>query len=181
MRRPAAAALLALTLALPLALAAGHAAAVQPDEIMTDPALEARARAISALLRCPVCQGETIDESNAPLARDLRILVRERLAAGDSDEQVLAYVEARYGEFILFRPAASGANLILWIAGPAMLLVALAIVARLYRRGAAAAAAGAAAGEDLSAGEEARLKAILGQGEGSPAEVSHDGTPSSSQ
>lgn len=99
--------------------------AVQPDEILTDPGLEARARAISTLIRCPVCQGETIDDSNATIARDLRLVVRERLLAGDSDDQVIDYLVSRYGEFILFRPRLVGANLILWVAGPALLLVSL--------------------------------------------------------
>lgn len=107
--------------------------AVQPDEVLADPALEARARDISTLIRCPVCQGETIDESNAPIARDLRLVVRERLLAGDSDDQVIDYLVARYGEFVLFRPRAAGANLVLWVAGPAMLGAAL-LGAGLYLR-----------------------------------------------
>ena len=96
-------------------VAAGPAFAVQPDEILADPALEARARDISALIRCPVCQGETIDDSNAPIAHDLRLMVRERLTAGDSDSAVIDYLVARYGEFILFQPRARGSNLILWL------------------------------------------------------------------
>jgi cytochrome c-type biogenesis protein CcmH len=106
---------------------ASPAPAVQPDEILADPALEARARAISAGLRCLVCRNESIDESNADLARDLRLLVRERLLAGDSDAEVVAFVVDRYGEYVLLRPTARGANLILWLAGPAMLAAALAI------------------------------------------------------
>ena len=101
------------------------AIAVQPDEILADPGLEARARGISTLIRCPVCQGETIDESNATIARDLRLVVRERLLAGDSDDQVIEYLVMRYGEFILFRPRMVGSNLILWVAGPVLLLVSL--------------------------------------------------------
>ena len=85
-------------------LAGGAALAVEPDEILPDPALEARARAISAGLRCLVCQNQSIDDSNAPLARDLRLLVRERLKAGDSDAQVMRFVEDRYGEFVLLKP-----------------------------------------------------------------------------
>jgi cytochrome c-type biogenesis protein CcmH len=115
-------------------LAATPVLAVQPDEILSDPALEARAREISKLLRCPVCQGETIDESNAPVARDLRLLVRERLTAGDTDEAVLAYVTDRYGEFVLFAPPKEGANLALWLAGPAMLAAGLGIAAVALRR-----------------------------------------------
>lgn len=134
----------------------GPALAVQPDEILADAGLEARARAISTLIRCPVCQGETIDESNATVAKDLRLVVRERLVAGDSDDQVVDYLVARYGEFILFRPRASGSNLMLWLAGPAMLLAGLgiAVLAQRQRRSAPVAAA-------LSAEEQARLDTIL--------------------
>jgi cytochrome c-type biogenesis protein CcmH len=103
------------------------ALAVQPDEILSDPALEARARELSKGLRCLVCRNESIDESNADLARDLRLLVRERLVAGDSDAEVLDFVVGRYGEYVLLEPTRDGANLILWIAGPAMLLGAIAI------------------------------------------------------
>lgn len=117
-----------------LALAAAPALAVQPDEVLSDPALEARARQISHDLRCPVCQGETIDDSNAPISRDLRLLVRERLLAGDSDDEVVDYIVARYGEFVLFNPRASGSGLILWLAGPAMLLVGGALAFALTRR-----------------------------------------------
>ncbi len=92
-------------LVLALALTApAHAWAVQPDEVLTDPALEARARALSKELRCMVCQNQSIDDSDAPLARDLRILVRERLMAGDSDAQVIDFLVARYGEFVLLKP-----------------------------------------------------------------------------
>src|SRR6056297_4035781 len=109
-----------LMLALPVA-------AVQPDEILDDPKLEERAREISGGLRCLVCRNESIDESNADLARDMRLLVRERLVAGDTDAEVIDYVVERYGEYALLRPTTDGANIILWIAGPAMLLVALGI------------------------------------------------------
>lgn len=131
--------------------------AVQPDEILADPALEARARAISALIRCPVCQGESIDESNAGIARDLRLVLRERLVAGDSDDQVVDYLVARYGEFILFRPRASGANLILWVAGPAMLVIGL-TGATLYLRRRRSAITGS---QVLTAEEEARIAELL--------------------
>ena len=97
--------------------------AVQPDEVLADPALEARARALSKDLRCLVCRNENIDDSNAGLARDLRLLVRERLVAGDTDEEALAFIVDRYGEYVLLNPTRSGANLILWIAGPVMLLL----------------------------------------------------------
>jgi len=146
-------------LLLALILAAGPALAVQPDEILADPALEARARAISALLRCPVCQGETIDDSNAPVARDLRLVVRERLVAGDSDEAVIDFVVARFGEFVLFEPRAKGANLILWIAGPAMLAAAL-LGAGLYLRRRSRSQAEPA---PLTAEEARRLEEILKQ------------------
>ena len=124
-------------LILALALMASPAFAVQPGEMLADPALEARARAISATLRCPVCQGETIDDSNAPISRDLRLAVRERLVAGDSDEQVIDYIVDRYGEFVLFEPRATGSGLILWLAGPAMLLAGLGVAYATTRKRAA--------------------------------------------
>ncbi len=108
--------------------------AVQPDEIMDDPALEERARQISQGLRCLVCRNENIDESNADLARDLRLAVRERLLTGDSDTEVVAYLVDRYGEYVLLRPDMRGANLILWLAGPVMLLGGLGIAAFYLRR-----------------------------------------------
>lgn len=145
-------------LVLLVALAAPLASiAVQPDEILADPVLETRARDISKLLRCPVCQGENIDESNAPVARDLRLVVRERLTAGDSDDAVLDFVVARFGEFVLFQPRVEGANLILWAAGPAMLLLGLG-AAGLYLRGRRAVAPTSAG---LSDAERARLDDIL--------------------
>jgi cytochrome c-type biogenesis protein CcmH len=132
--------------------------AVQPDEMLADPALEARARALSEGLRCLVCRNESIDESHAPFARDLRLLVRERLVAGDTDAEVLEFLVARFGEYVLLRPTAQGANLILWLAAPAM-LVAGGAVAAVYLRRRATASAPAEAG--LSPDEEAHLKAIL--------------------
>ena len=95
--------------------------AVQPDEILDDPVLEERARELSKGLRCLVCKNESIDDSDAALARDLRLLVRERLVAGDSDEEVLDFVVERYGEFALLQPKFGGSNLVLWIAGPLQL------------------------------------------------------------
>lgn len=131
--------------------------AVQPDEVLADPALEARARAISRNLRCPVCQGESIDDSNAPISRDLRIVVRERLVAGDSDAEVLEFVVSRYGEFVLFNPKVEGANLILWLAGPAVLLIGgLGAVIYVRRRGIATGAEPA-----LSESEQSRLRELL--------------------
>jgi cytochrome c-type biogenesis protein CcmH len=122
--------------------------------------MEARARTISQVLRCPVCQGENIDESNAEVSRDLRLLVRERLLAGDSDSQVLDYVTDRYGEYVLFEPEKNGANLILYYLGPVALLVAgLGGFVYLRRRGSAPEAAPAA----LDAAEAARLQELLGQ------------------
>ena len=142
-------------LILVLILLAGPALAVNPDEMLTDPALEARARAISADLRCPVCQGETIDDSNAPISRDLRIAVRERLVAGDTDAQVIGYVVARYGEYVLFNPRATGSGLVLWLAGPAMLLGGAALAFATTRRRAAAPEA-----DGLSDADRARLDAL---------------------
>lgn len=139
-----------------LAFLATPAFAVQPDEILADPALEARAREISKVLRCPVCQGENIDDSNATISRDLRVLVRERLLAGDSDDAVIDFVVDRYGEFVLFEPRASGANWLLWLAGPGMLLVGGGM-ALLWLRGRRQGAAPAA----LTPEEEARLREIL--------------------
>ncbi|WP_406735924.1 cytochrome c-type biogenesis protein [Thioclava sp. GXIMD4215] len=139
-------------------LQAAAVLAVQPDEILPDPALEARARALSTELRCPVCQGEDIDDSNAAVARDLRRLVRERLVAGDTDQQVLDYVTARYGEYVLFSPEAKGANLLLYWAGPATLLIALGSVVVWVRR---RARRHDPRPEALSVEEKARLDEIL--------------------
>ena len=145
-------------LILGLCVLAAPALAVQPDEILGDPALEARARDISAGLRCLVCRNESIDESNAELARDLRLLVRERLVAGDTDEEAVAYIVDRYGEYVLLNPTATGANLILWLAGPLMLGAGLVIAGLYLRRRASAPEAEAVR---LSAEEEARLRDIL--------------------
>ena len=100
---------------------------VEPTEVLSDPVLEERARIISKDLRCLVCQNESIDDSNANLAKDLRILVRERLVAGDSDDEVLNFIVDRYGEFALLNPRSDGFNLILWLSGPLMLIIALII------------------------------------------------------
>ncbi|SNS23432.1 cytochrome c-type biogenesis protein CcmH [[Luteovulum] sphaeroides subsp. megalophilum] len=140
------------------ALLATPAFAVQPDEILPDPALEARARDISQGLRCLVCRNENIDDSNAQLARDLRLLVRERLAAGDSDAEVVEFVVDRYGEYVLLNPTTGGANLILWIAGPAMLAGGLGLAALYLRRRRTAPDAASAT---LSDEEQARLAEIL--------------------
>lgn len=147
-----------LALCLMLGLAGLPAGAVQPDEVLPDPAMEARAREISRDLRCLVCRNESIDESNAELARDLRLLVRERLVAGDSNAQVLEFVVARYGEYVLLRPLASGSNLLLWVAGPAMLVVGLGAAGLYLRRRAPGVATPADA---LSDEESRRLAEIL--------------------
>ncbi|WP_050522429.1 cytochrome c-type biogenesis protein [Pseudorhodobacter wandonensis] len=147
-------------LVLAITLIATPLLAVQPDEVLSDPALEARARTLSKDLRCLVCRNENIDDSNADLARDIRLLVRERLVAGDSDAAAMAYIVDRYGEYVLLNPTSKGANLILWIAGPAMLLlgggVAVAYIRK--RRG-----AGDPAASELSEDEEKRLAEILKQ------------------
>jgi cytochrome c-type biogenesis protein CcmH len=122
--------LAALLLALAFA-APGYA--IEPQEQLTDPALEARARALGQELRCLVCQNESIDDSNAELARDLRTIVREKLTAGDSDQQVLGFVTARYGDFVLLRPPVRTGTLVLWF-GPAVLLIAAIIAMTLRRR-----------------------------------------------
>ncbi len=101
-----------------LALLGSGAHAVQPDEIMSDPAKEARARDLSRELRCMVCQNQSIDDSEAPLARDLRLLVRERIAAGDSDKQVIDFLVSRYGEFVLLKPRFEPQTLLLWLLTP---------------------------------------------------------------
>lgn len=114
--------------ALVLWLAMATAAfAVQPDEILDDPMLEERARELSKGIRCLVCRNESIDESNAELARDLRILVRERLVEGDSDDEVIDFLVSRYGEYVLLTPRATGSNLVLWLAAPVLFLGGLAI------------------------------------------------------
>lgn len=116
MRRLAA---IALLLA---AITSGSSLAVQPDEMLKDPSLEARARELSRELRCMVCQNQSIDDSEAPLARDLRLLVRERLTKGDTDQQVLDFLVARYGEFVLLKPPIEGRTIILWTLPPLALL-----------------------------------------------------------
>lgn len=129
--------------------------AVQPDEMLSDPVLEARARALSKGLRCLVCRNENIDDSDAQLAKDLRVLLRERLVAGDTDEEAVAFLVDRYGEYVLLNPPATGANILLWIAGPAMLLAGAGIAFATFRR------RGQAAAEELSETEKARLAEIL--------------------
>src|SRR5258708_27275932 len=113
------------------------AVALGPDEVLSDPALEARARVLSKELRCMVCQNQSIDDSDAPLARDLRVLVRERLQAGDSDRQVIDFLVARYGEFVLLKPRFSSHTALLWLGPAGILLIgvfAVVLAARRYRR-----------------------------------------------
>ena len=138
-------------------LSATQAMAVQPDEVLSDPTLESRARVLSRGLRCLVCRNENIDDSNASLARDLRLLLRERLVAGDTDAQAVAFIVDRYGEFVLLNPTSGGANLILWWAGPAMLITGIGISA-LYLRSRRMATDPDAA---LTAAEMARLQDLL--------------------
>ncbi len=146
----------ALTIVASLAvLAASPARAVQPDEILPDAAQESRARALSAHLRCLVCQNQSIDDSNAPLARDLRLLVRERIKAGDDDKAVMDYIVARYGEFVLLNPRLRGETLILWLT-PLLALAAGILLAR-----SAAGRRERPQDTTLSAEEQAKLDALL--------------------
>ena len=157
MRRSLSPFLTCLLLAVAL-LAAPSVHAVQPDEIMSDPAREARARDLSRELRCMVCQNESIDDSDAPLARDLRLLVRERIAAGDSDHQVMDFLVARYGQFVLLKPRFERETLLLWLLPPLVLVgggLALWLQARRRGQRKTEAAAG------LTADEEARLAALM--------------------
>jgi len=130
--------------------------AVQPDELMKDPALEARARALSAELRCMVCQNQSIDDSDAPLARDIRILIRQRIAEGESNDAVRSYLVSRYGDFILLKPPLKLETLLLWLSAPLTLCAGLAAVLLARRRTPAAT-------QDLSAEEEAQLAALTGE------------------
>lgn len=139
-------------------LMAGPSGAVQPDEILDDPLLEERAREISKDLRCLVCRNESIDDSNAQLAKDLRVLVRERLTEGDSNDEVVDFVVDRYGEYVLLRPRTSGTNMVLYGAGPAMLLIALIVGIGYTRR---RSVARTPTERKLSEEEEARLQEIL--------------------
>ncbi|ANK84961.1 MULTISPECIES: cytochrome c-type biogenesis protein [unclassified Rhizobium] len=130
--------------------------AVNPDEVLADPVLEARARALSAELRCMVCQNQSIDDSNAELAKDLRLLVRERISNGDSDEAVLNYIVSRYGEFVLLKPQFSSKTVLLW-GTPALLVLAggLSLLVFARRR------AGKPTGSKLTPEEQAQLRELL--------------------
>ncbi len=151
-------ALAAIAILLVLMLFPVAAFAVNPDEVLPDPGLEARARAISTELRCMVCQNQSIDDSNADLARDLRLLVRKRLTDGDSDRQVLDYIVSRYGEFVLLKPRLSEKTYVLWGA-PIVLMgvggLAMALFVRSRR--------GKPTGTGLTPDEEARLEELLGK------------------
>ena len=136
---------------------AGSAWAVQPDEMLSNPRLEARARAIGKELRCLVCQNESIDDSNADLAHDLRVLVRQRITAGDSDEQVKTYIVARYGNYVLLKPPFDAETYLLWLGPLVLLLCAAGVVTIYYRR-----AARVAETVPLSEEENLRLAALIG-------------------
>lgn len=140
-----------------LMLMAAPVAAVEPDEILADPALESRARSISKELRCVVCRNENIDSSNADVARDLRLLVRERLSEGDTDAEVLDFVVARYGEYVLLKPPFSLSNIWLWSIGPFALVAGLGMVLVFIRR------RPSAQQDALSDDEQQRLDALLGK------------------
>ncbi len=162
-------------LVLSLIACATQALAVLPDEIMGDPAKEARARGLSRELRCMVCQNQSIDDSDAPLARDLRLLVRERIAAGDSDAQVLDFLVARYGAFVLLKPRFEAETLALWLLPPVVLAIGASLLwvgARRRRKGMGAASAAA----PLSAEERAELKELLAAKEISPGSDTSDRT-----
>jgi cytochrome c-type biogenesis protein CcmH len=147
-------------LVISIVLAAVPAHAVRPDEMLADPALEARARDIGQELRCLVCRNQSIDDSDADLAHDLRVLVRERLKAGDTNDRVIAYIRSRYGDFVLLRPPFEIATVLLWL-GPALILLLGAFgVARFYRARARDPGANTAA---LSPEEQHRLQAVLGE------------------
>jgi len=121
-------------LLLVLMLVPGAAMAVEPDEVLDDPVLEVRARAISKQLRCVVCQNQSIDESTAPLARDLRLIIRERLVAGDDDRQVITFVVDRYGDFVLLRPPFQGDTYVLWFGPLIIFLLGGAIIFYYFRK-----------------------------------------------
>ncbi|MBX4928240.1 cytochrome c-type biogenesis protein [Rhizobium binae] len=145
-----------LLLVLALMLSAAPVFAVNPDEVLADPALEARARTLSAELRCMVCQNQSIDDSNAELAKDLRLLVRERIKDGDSDEEVLDYIVSRYGEFVLLKPRLSMKTVLLWGAPALLVLVGgLSLLVFARRR------AGKPTGSKLTPEEQAQLNELL--------------------
>jgi cytochrome c-type biogenesis protein CcmH len=147
-------------------LSSASAWAVQPDEVLSDSGLEARARSLSKELRCMVCQNQSIDDSAAPLARDLRVLVRERLTGGDSDQQVLDFLVARYGEFVLLKPRFAWHTALLWLGPPGALIggaLVLLVIAR--RRGRSESSPAGREIAVLTPAEEARLARLMRSGE----------------
>ena len=154
---------LVLAITFVIAIGASPARAVLPDEVMSDPAKEARARALSQELRCMVCQNQSIDDSEAPLARDLRLLVRERIASGDTDAQVIDFLVARYGEFVLLRPRLERQTLLLWLVPPLVLFgggLMLWLQARRRKTGSSE----VPAIEALTSEEQARLELLMVDG-----------------
>ncbi|MSO85020.1 MAG: cytochrome c-type biogenesis protein CcmH [Rhodospirillales bacterium] len=147
------------TLVLTILFALSPARAVTPSEVLSNPVEETRARDIGKNLRCLVCQNQSIDDSDAQLARDLRLLVRERIRAGDSDNDVIAYVVSRYGDFVLLKPPLKAATVALWLGPAAIALAAIFAVVAFYRRRAKGAAGGAP--KPLSEAEKRRLAAVL--------------------
>ncbi|MSP46405.1 MAG: cytochrome c-type biogenesis protein CcmH [Xanthobacteraceae bacterium] len=144
-------------------MGASPAFAVQPDEILPDPALETRARTLSRELRCMVCQNQSIDDSDAPLARDLRLLVRERLKAGDSDTQVLDFLTVRYGQFVLLRPRFGWDTALLWLAPAGVLLIGAGALVVLLRRRRRMPDSTGPEPSKLTAAESGRLAELLGK------------------
>ena len=155
--------ILACTLALSVMIGSSAAYAVLPDEIMSDPVKEARARDLSRELRCMVCQNQSIDDSEAPLARDLRLLVRERIAAGDSNAQVLDFLVARYGEFVLLKPRLEAHTLLLWLLPPLALAGGGLALWAYGRRRSKSVVAGDGSTATLTAEEEARLQRLIAE------------------
>jgi cytochrome c-type biogenesis protein CcmH len=152
--------ILACVFAMAVMMGSSAAYAVQPDEIMSDPAMETRARDLSRELRCMVCQNQSIDDSEAPLARDLRLLVRERIATGDSDGQVIDFLVARYGEFVLLKPRLKPHTLLLWLLPPLALAGGGFVLWTHSRRRSRSAAAEDQSPPGLTAEEEARLERL---------------------
>ena len=148
-----------------LVLIALPAHGVEPDEVLDDPALEARARDLSREIRCLVCQNESIDSSNADLARDLRLIVRERLVAGDSDQEVLDYLVARYGDYVLLRPPVKPTTYLLWF-GPALLLALGFLSVMIYFRRRTPPGPSVPGAAALSPDEEARVETLMAEPEG---------------
>ena|SRR5689334_14131355 len=162
---------LLLTITVLALIGTSPALAVLPDEVMSDPAKEARARALSQELRCMVCQNQSIDDSEAPLARDLRLLVRERIASGDSDAQVIDFLVARYGEFVLLRPRFERQTLLLWLVPPLVLFSGGLVLWLQARRRTKVEAGEVPSDNELTPEEQARLRVLMageGTGDGQP-------------